>query len=64
MEKNAKTPCEKKLMNLYTWILVLFPSGVSLINCKWDFHIKFITNGDLDKYKAKLVAISFFFASF
>ncbi|CAM8944651.1 unnamed protein product [Rhodiola kirilowii] len=39
-----------------TWSLVNLPQGNKVIGVKWIFRSKFDENGNLDKYKAKLVA--------
>jgi hypothetical protein len=42
-----------------TWTLVLVPIGRIPISCKWVFKIKQGTNGDVERYKARLVARGF-----
>ncbi len=42
-----------------TWTLVPLPEGRKLVSCKWVFKIKQGTNGDVERYKARLVARGF-----
>lgn len=42
-----------------TWELVPEPEGVQPISCKWVYRIKRKTNGEIDRYKARLVARGF-----
>lgn len=42
-----------------TWILSDLPPGRKPISCKWTFKLKYKANGDIDKYKARLVARGF-----
>jgi hypothetical protein len=46
------------LMASHTWTLVL-PIGRKLVSCKWVFKIKQGTNGEVEHYKARLVAGGF-----
>lgn len=39
-----------------TWELVDLPKGKNTIGLKWVFKIKFNENGEIQKYKARLVA--------
>ena len=38
-----------------TWKLVDCPQNVKPIGCKWVYRIKYKKNGDIDKYKERLV---------
>jgi len=42
-----------------TWCLVQLPKDKNIVDCKWDFSIKQVENGNLLKYKARLVARGF-----
>ena len=39
-----------------TWELVCFLDGRKAIKCKWAFKTKYLPNGNVDKFKAHLVA--------
>jgi len=47
------------LMTNNTWTLVPLPTGRKPISCKWVFKIKQSANGEVEHYKAKLVAKGF-----
>jgi len=47
------------LMTNNTWTLVPFLVGRKLVSCKWVFKIKQGTNGEVQRYKARLVARGF-----
>lgn len=40
----------------HTWDLVLYNPNQNLVGCRWIFTTKFLSNGVLDRYKARLVA--------
>jgi len=42
-----------------TWTLVALPTSRKLVSCKWVFKIKQGTNGEVERYKARLVARGF-----
>jgi hypothetical protein len=42
-----------------TWKLVDCPTSVKPIGCKWGYRIKYNQHGEIDKYKAQLVAKGF-----
>ncbi len=42
-----------------TWSLVPLPKGRKPISCKWMFKIKHGVDGEVERYKAKLVARGF-----
>ncbi|PKU62264.1 Retrovirus-related Pol polyprotein from transposon TNT 1-94 [Dendrobium catenatum] len=39
-----------------TWTLVPAPDHTPILGCKWTFKIKLLPNGQVDRYKARLVA--------
>jgi hypothetical protein len=41
------------------WELVDIPKGVNIVSNKWVFKVKRLPNGQIDKYKARLVARGF-----
>ncbi|WKA05183.1 hypothetical protein VitviT2T_023163, partial [Vitis vinifera] len=42
-----------------TWELTELPLEKSTIGCKWIFNVKYKSDGNIDKYKAQLVANGF-----
>ena len=40
-----------------TWELVSLPWGQSLVGCRWVFTVKYIPNGIIERYKARIVLI-------
>ncbi|XP_031488880.1 uncharacterized mitochondrial protein AtMg00820-like [Nymphaea colorata] len=49
----------KVLEKNYTWDLVPLPDEKKLVGCKWIYKIKFKSNGEVERYKAHLVAKGF-----
>ncbi|TXG71326.1 hypothetical protein EZV62_006261 [Acer yangbiense] len=47
----------RALQDNHTWDVVSCPSNVKAIGCKWVYSIKLRSNGTLDRYKARLVAL-------
>lgn len=39
-----------------TWDLVPQPPEVNIVGSNWVFHTKYLSNGTIDRYKARLVA--------
>jgi hypothetical protein len=48
-----------RIQQLGTWELVPKPEGVNIIGCKWVYKVKRDQNGDVSRYKARLVAQGF-----
>ncbi|XP_074310396.1 uncharacterized protein LOC141646388 [Silene latifolia] len=53
--KQAMTDEFDALLKNKTWVLVPRPSNVNITRCIWLFKHKFKSNGDLERYKARLV---------
>ena len=53
-----KTELESILKN-QTWELIDLPSGAKPIGYKWIFKIKYLSDGSIEKYKARLIAKGF-----
>nr|GEW51340.1 ribonuclease H-like domain-containing protein [Tanacetum cinerariifolium] len=53
--KNAMTDEHNALINNNTWILVPRPTNANILRCMWLFFHKFLANGTLSRYKARLV---------
>lgn len=49
----------QSLKNNYTWILCQLPNGRKPINCKWVYKVKRTSDGNIQKYKARLVACGY-----
>jgi hypothetical protein len=49
----------ESLMTNNTWTLVPLPTGRKFVSCKWVFKIKQGPNGEVEWYKARLVARDF-----
>lgn len=56
---NAMTDEFNSLMQNNTWTLVEKPVDASVIDNKWVYKIKYKSNGDIDRYKARLVVRGF-----
>ena len=46
----------KSLMENKTWELVKLPEGRRAIGCKWVFRVKYDSNGQVERFKGRLVA--------
>ena len=42
-----------------TWTLTPLPPGKSTIGYKWVYRVKYLPNGTIERYKARLVAKDF-----
>jgi hypothetical protein len=47
------------LLENQTWDLVPLPSGRKLVRCRWVYRTKSAADGQINRYKAKLVAKGF-----
>ena len=47
----------RALQDNFTWDVVPCPSTIKPIGCKWVYSIKLRSDGNLDRYKARLVAL-------
>lgn len=56
--KEAIGKCGKEQKN-NMWTESVLPVGRKAISCKWVFKLKWKADGDIDKYKARLVARGF-----
>lgn len=39
-----------------TWTVVPFPANKKVVGCRWVYRVKYLSNGDIDKFNARLVA--------
>jgi hypothetical protein len=49
----------KSLLKKQTWDLVPLPSGRKLVRCRWVYRTKSVVDGQIDRYKSRLVAKGF-----
>lgn len=57
--KRAMQDEYESLVKNNTWCLVKKPENKNIVDCKWIFKIKKDEHGNIDKYKARLVARGF-----
>lgn len=55
--RNAMKEELQALEDNHTWDIVPRPSNAKTIGCKWVYSIKLRSNGTLDRFKARLVAL-------
>lgn len=61
-QKQWETAINDELRSLAlnnVWELVDTPKGANIVSCKWVFKIKRLPSGQIDRYKARLVAHGF-----
>jgi hypothetical protein len=51
MEEELKSRSSNKV-----WDLVEIPDGVKPVGCKWVYKVKRVSKGNVDKFKARLIA--------
>ncbi|CAM8943691.1 unnamed protein product [Rhodiola kirilowii] len=49
----------KALESNNTWILTDLPKDKTLVDCKWIYKIKYLSDGTIERFKARLVARGF-----
>ncbi|GJW59683.1 putative RNA-directed DNA polymerase [Tanacetum coccineum] len=42
-----------------TWVITDLPNGRRVVSCKWIYKIKYKSNGEVERYKSRLVARGF-----
>ena len=42
-----------------TWLVTKPPTGKKVVNCKWNFTMKYNSDGNVNRFKARLVARGF-----
>ncbi|PKU62800.1 Retrovirus-related Pol polyprotein from transposon TNT 1-94 [Dendrobium catenatum] len=47
------------LQHQQTWVLVPAPANKHILGCKWTFKTKTLPNGQIERYKARLVALGY-----
>ncbi|CAM8943258.1 unnamed protein product [Rhodiola kirilowii] len=46
----------KALESNHTWILAYLPKDKTLVDCKWIYKTKYLSDGTVERFKARLVA--------
>ncbi|CAM8987559.1 unnamed protein product [Rhodiola kirilowii] len=49
----------KALESNNTWVLTDLPKAKTIVDCKWIYKIKFLSDGTVERFKARLVARGF-----
>nr|CAN74921.1 hypothetical protein VITISV_022027 [Vitis vinifera] len=50
---------EMALLRNHTWSLVPPPPSTHIVGCRWIYKLKYLPNGSVERYKARLVAQGF-----
>ena len=61
-KKQWEAAINEELQSLTTnnvWELIDTPQGANIVSCKWVFKVKRLPSGQIDRYKARLVARGF-----
>ena len=56
--KAAQAECDSLIEN-ETWEVVPLPEGRKTVSCKWVFKVKHDKDGNIDRYKGRLVVREF-----
>ncbi|KAI0519436.1 hypothetical protein KFK09_006884 [Dendrobium nobile] len=57
--RQAMTDEFNALLKQNTWSLIPAPSNKPILGCKWTYKTKLLPNGQVDRYKARLVALGY-----
>lgn len=56
---NAMENAMKALLKNGTWVLTDLPKDKKTVRSKWIYKIKYQLNGEIERYKARLIAKGF-----